>query len=230
VGPRDRVFCHELLPVMELVFAAHTGESWSASDEETTAATASKASGGAELLYGIADLFSEASVVLEEGHAVDQDGFAEYATPLRTADGDRLRSAEVLLVWRILCDDDPSAQPVAGEPTEDALLNISQLMTRIVSLASTDPPKAEATAHVHIFLGGLQMAGKALERQSSSEAAQLLEQKERYQASLSLGRAGSAASTFRENVLNEKIEMKGSFKAAGRRPFSVRALIECSAS
>ena len=54
IGPRDRVFCHELLPVIEDVLADFTGRSW-VTEAPPSAAEAGEAT--LELLTGIAKLF-----------------------------------------------------------------------------------------------------------------------------------------------------------------------------
>lgn len=78
MGRRDRLFCHEALPIIEQTLDEKTGVLWSQAQANAVIGEAELMS-ALQLLAGIAALFADASVnTKDQGARLDENGLSDY--------------------------------------------------------------------------------------------------------------------------------------------------------
>ena len=78
MGRRDRLYCHEVLPIIEQVLDEKTELLWSQAQAATSIGEAQLAS-ALQLVVGVASFFAKASIDTEaQGARLDEDGFRNH--------------------------------------------------------------------------------------------------------------------------------------------------------
>ena len=96
VGRRDRLFCHEVLPIMEQVLDDKTAQLWS----QTGSVDEDEVRSSLELVVGVASMFAQtASRDAEDGPRLREDGLLEYrGWEAGSAPGE----SDVAAAWEVL--------------------------------------------------------------------------------------------------------------------------------